>query len=208
MLTRQKEFLQWIIGGASTAALIAGTTWVAEREQARDAGSSSRQPASESPAPSPEKEKILKPTRPPIEASGKGGGNMTITFASTSESLVPGGLNLTATVHATIDLSDVHYEWLLPDGVTLTKGALTGDLGAVSDDEDATINASFAIPPTENKKIHLQVYRLVDGEKMGQVTQYNTLDQKTIERSMATKREILDSESERSPASEKPRIME
>lgn len=192
MLTREKELLQWMVGGVSTAAVILGLAWIVERNDV----SSARV----------EKTKILNAQKISPEAQGKGGGNLIVTFDSPTENPANGGLILTANIAALTDLADVRYDWLLPDGVTLAKGATSGNLGSLSEGSDATIEVSLVIPAAENKQVHLQVYRLIDGEKMGQVAQYNTLDQKSIERTLATKRDTL--ERQRSPASEKPKMME
>lgn len=185
-----------MIGGVTTAALIAGLAYVLERY---DDTKSFTQTS--------EKVKILNAQRA-AAGQGKGGGNLNVSFTSSSDNLLPGALNLIASITSTRDLSDLRYEWLLPDGVTLTKGLLNGDIGTLADGDESTIEVSLAIPSIENKQVHLQVYRLVDGEKMGQVAQYNTIDQKSIDREMASKRETLEAESARAPASEKPKLME
>ena len=192
MLTRQRELLQWMVGGVSTAVLIASLAWLAERNAVSSIRSN--------------KTRILNAQKIAPEAQGKGGGNLIVTFDSPTENPAAGELIVSANITATTDLKDLKYDWLLPEGVSLSKGAPSGDLGTLSEGSDAIIEVSLAIPSSDNKQVHLQVYRMVDGEKMGQVAQSNTLDQKLIERKMATKRETL--ESERSPASEKPRLME
>ena len=185
-----------MIGGVTTAALIAGLAYFVElHDDTKSAAQTS------------EKLKILNAQRA-VAGQGKGGGNLNVSFTSSSDNLVPGALNLIANISSTRDLSELRYEWLLPDGVTLTKGVLSGEIGTLADGDESTIEVSLSIPAIENKQVHLQVYRLVDGEKMGQVAQYNTIDQKSIDREMASKRETLEAESARAPASEKPKLME
>lgn len=92
-------------------------------------------------------------------------------------------LNLEATITAKENLHDVKYAWLIPnDGVRVINGSLQGELGELAAAGSARLHLAVASDVGENRRIHLHVYRLVNGENSGQMAQFNTLDQESIDR--------------------------
>lgn len=180
MLTQQREFLKWIFGVILTAALLLGVVWMTESHP-----EGSRANAM--------KEAILRGgSRAPASVPGghgKGGGSLNISLSPVEN--VSGALTLKAHVNAKNDLSNLKFEWVLPAGMRITSGSVAGDLGALSAGQSAEFETVFAISPDTNEQIHLQVYRLIDGEKLGEVAQYNSLHQKWIDQKIMSKREAL-----------------
>lgn len=83
----------------------------------------------------------------------------------------------------------VDYEWVLPEGVTqLSGGNSSGPYGTfthLSAHEEHTITATFISSSEINEKIYLRVIMHQNLNKMTQVAQYNTRDQKTLDAAMA-----------------------
>lgn len=120
-----------------------------------------------------------------IEAPGKGA-----VTAGTS-------INLEATVVAKADLQDMKYVWIIPkEGITVTGGAIEGDLGSFYAGDDKMIRLTLSNDTNENRQVHLHVYRVVNGENMGYMAQYNTVDQEAIDETARTKAEMLAAEAE------------
>jgi hypothetical protein len=82
-------------------------------------------------------------------------------------------IELEATVEATMDLQDLQYNWIIPNGISF-NGAINGVLGNLQTGERATIRLSAVKQSAGNRQIHLHVYRMVNGEASGQMAQYNT----------------------------------
>lgn len=202
MLTHQREFIKWLLGVFATVAFVLAIVWVIEAQKpgslannqkeallrmsfgAADGG---RMPASVM----PEKGHSHDGGIP----SGKGSGGFTIQLKENGVS-APGSLNLKASVEVDADIQDVKYHWVLPEGVALQNGLIDGDLGALAADETTEFEASFVVPESSNKQIHLQVYSEVNGARLGDVVQYNSIHEEEIERSLASKRETLEADRE------------
>jgi hypothetical protein len=201
VLTRQKEFLQWLAGGFTTSFVIVGGVWLTDHRDlviAEVFGSPNFSSASSaSIATEPSKLDVLKgnPAASP-ESEHKASGSMQVTLMSPEGRKSDGSLALQAYVTATADLSDLKYEWVLPDGAAVSSGSTTGSFGNVSD--GTQVSASIVVNvPASNTHIVFHAYREMAGEKVGQVAQYNTVEQSTIDMKLALKRESL----QRAPSS-------
>lgn len=216
VLTRQKEFFQWIVGGFITSSLIVGMVYVVEHraviltsvsvtlaDSISGSSSDSSSPTSDA------KMQTLNARTPASQSANKGGGQMNINLSSpnaaTASAIEP--LVIKAQVIAMANLADVRYEWILPDSVTPVRGSVTGGIGALADGAQGAIEISLnLLPGSENKQIHLQVYQLIDGERMGQVAQFNTVETKEVAIAAGLKK--VEADDQRSPAAEKPRMMQ
>jgi hypothetical protein len=205
VLTRQKEFLQWLAGGFTTSALIVGGVWIAEHHDVviaqimRSSGSMSfASTSSESSTPvEPTKLEILNgQTEASLKPERKASGNMQITLTSNEGRKPDGSLALEAYVTAVGALNDLKYEWVLPDGAILSSGSLSGTFGNVSEGSQVSTALVLNVPVT-NEHVVFHAYREMAGEKVGQIAHYNTVEQKTIDMNLALKRESL----QRKPAS-------
>lgn len=205
MLTRQREFLQWICGGVATSALIVGGVWMSEHQSQVIAFVETGSLDFSSTAPT--KAELLNTKQAATEGTeNKGSGGMTIALSSGEGLRSDGSLTIQAHVTAAIALTDLKYEWVLPEGVTLAAGALNGDLSSLTEGASTDLSLTVSATPQANSQVRLHVYRLVAGEKVGQIAHYNTLDQPVIDQKMAMKRESMKSELLRSPASDKRRF--
>jgi hypothetical protein len=196
LLTRTRDLIKWLFGVAATVAIVLGLAWLFEAQQ----------PGSRAAA---QKDAILRGDLNRMPASvpdgqGKGGSNLSIELEN-SGTTGEGVLNLKAHVEVHTDVTDLKYQWVLPEGVTMASGSPEGDLGNLMGGEAKEIEASLLVPAKENKQIHLQVYSMVNGERMGDVAQYKTVRQSEIERTLASKRELLDEQV--SSGSQKPKLI-
>lgn len=213
MLTRQKELLQWLLGGVSTAVVIVGTIYATDHRTELVAAITGQEATLPSQSPEPtDKEKVLKSVA--VESQdGKGGGSMNVSITSPNKGATAEPLILKAQVSALEALNDVRFEWILPEGVSISKGNASGSIGNIADGASGEIEISLNVPAGDNKQIHLQVYRLIDGEHMGQVAQYNSVEIKDSELSLALKRadntrEPASASASASASSEKPKMMQ
>jgi hypothetical protein len=207
VLTRQREFLQWIIGGVSTSAFIVAGVWVSDHpktvlEAMTNAvtGSASETAASRSPA-SSKLEILEKHADVSNSPANKASGNMNLTLTSAAGRQSDGSLVLEAKITATLDLAELKYEWVLPDSVLLTAGVQHGDLGDLADGASTALEVTLNVPAQADQRVHLHVYREIAGEKLGQVVQYNTISQPSINSALSVTREALKAESDRKPTS-------
>lgn len=97
---------------------------------------------------------------------------------------------LEATITSLQDVDAAYFAWNLPEGV-LPTSAITGELGPLHVGETKTVTLQAVSATEENKHIHLHVYKMEAGEKLGSMTQYNTRDQEKIEARLRTKAENL-----------------
>lgn len=119
-----------------------------------------------------------------IPVSGKSNGMMAIAITAPGKGAVGRGtvIDLKADIEARSDLQGLKYLWILPkDGVRLVSGAMEGDLGSLASGQLASVEISVISDTDENRRVHLHVYKVVDGENMGQMAQYNTVNQEAIE---------------------------
>ncbi len=201
MLTRQREFFQWIVGGASTAALILGGIWTNNNREiilAQLEGQHVTASASVVPFTKPE---ILNQHEVTKGPENKGAGYMNVTLTSPDGRRSDGTLVLDAKVMAATDLDGLKYEWVLPDGVSLVSGSLSGDIGSLAEGAFNAQEVTLNVSSQTNSVVHFHAYRLAAGEKIGQLAQYNTLEQGSINLGLAIKRQSLENESSRKPAS-------
>ncbi len=193
MLTRQKEFLQWLMGGFMTSAVIVGGVWLTDNHDVVISlvFGTTHSTSSSSLAATPSKADILKGhTEASLQSEHKASGNMQIVLSSVEGRKTDGSLALQANVTATVDLADVKYEWVLPEGAIVSSGTLRGVFGSVA--EGSQVTASIvANVPSSNSHVVFHAYREMAGEKVGQVAQYNTIDQSTIDLKLALKREEI-----------------
>lgn len=196
MLTQTRDMIKWLLGVFSTCAFLLACVWIVEAFQPGTRASA-------------QKEAILRQHFDRLPASvnnSSGKGSSTLNVSINEGDLSTGGvLQLKATIEAHADVRDLKYQWVLPQGTSMASGADKGDLGAITAGESTTLEGSFLVPTGENKQIHLQVYSEVNGEKMGDVAQYNSTEQPEIERSLASKRERL--EAEISEGAQKPHLI-
>ncbi len=197
MLTQTRDMIKWLFGVLTTCAFLLATLWMIEAFQ----------PGTRAAA---QKEAILRQhfdaDRMPASTGGQGKGSSNLDVSITDGQLSESGvLNLKANISTHVDVQDLKYVWVLPEGVSMASGTNEGVLGSITAGESASIEGSFLVPSTENKRIHLQVFTESNGEKMGDVVQYNTIEQKEIERSLASKRERLAAEV--SEGAQKPQLI-
>jgi len=205
VLTRQKEFLQWLVGGFSTSALIVGGVWLTDNRDYVIAavlgeGSTSSSSVAAEPSSSLDSAKLpVLEKHSEASTSGedrKASGNMYVSLSSPDGRKADGTLVLDANVSATTDLTDLKYEWILPEGVVLVSGAQSGSFGSLAGGAQTSTEVTLSVP-TSNSHVIFHAYREMAGEKLGQVAQYNTVDQQSIDVKLALKRESLS----RKPAS-------
>ena len=188
MLTQTREQMKWLFGVLTTVVLILGAVWLVDAFQPGTRAHS-------------QKEAILRGggfdqnDRMPASVKGeqgKGGSQLSISFEEGTQT-GSGVLNLKALIESHVDQQDLKFQWMLPDGVTMAAGSNEGDVGSLTAGETKSLEASLLVPTGVNKQIHLQVYSMVNGERMGDVAQYNTVKQLEIDRTIASKLELLES---------------
>lgn len=107
-------------------------------------------------------------------------------------------VDLEAKVSVTDHLGDLKFIWILPSGVRVERGEVTGTItGLEPGSTDATLRISIKSDVPENRKVHLHVYRMVNGEAQGYIRQYNTIDQDRIDRDLLEKAQLFRSELEK-----------
>ena len=175
-----------------TSAVIVGGVWITDHRdlviaQIFNAGSTS----SSSVTPEPTKLDVLNGrSETSVQTEHKASGNMQIALTSAEGRKSDGTLSVQAYVTAMADLNDLKYEWVLPEGAVLASGSLSGAFGTVS--EGTQVSSSVVLNvPASNAHVFFHAYREVAGEKVGQVASYNTVDQNSINLSLALKRESL-----------------
>lgn len=209
MLTRQREFFQWIIGGISTAGIVVGAVWVSNNRtqliaELENSGSTTSASVGYSVVASGAHSTKLEVLNQHDEAKGpenKGAGHMAVSLTSPDGRRSDGSLVLIAKIAAAVDLEGLKYEWVLPDGVTLASGSLNGDIGTLAEGAANSQAITVNVSSQKSSIIHFHAYRLSAGEKVGQVAQYNSLEQSSINLSLAFTRQSIESESARKPAS-------
>lgn len=170
----------WILFGVASVAL-AGMMTV----KFASPPSADRAPSSAPAAAKLSKAEVLrghKTKRLPV--SGKGNGLLEIAIQAPGKGAVGKGttINLDAAIEARSDLKDLKYVWILPkDGVRVVSGSVSGDLGSLPTGQFANLQLSVISDTDENRRVHLHVYHVVNGENMGNMAQYNTVDQEAIE---------------------------
>lgn len=106
-------------------------------------------------------------------------------------------LTLEAKVEAVSDLNDLEFVWLLPEGVRVENGQVSGQLGTLAQGAVATLQINLLQELDGNRQVNLHVFRRVNGEAQGYMAQYNTVLQPTLDSIIAGKAEALN----RAPAS-------
>lgn len=125
---------------------------------------------------------------------GKGNASLDIEISAPGKGQVEAGtvINLEATIEALSNVQDLKFLWILPDdGITVLSGPTEGQIGHLNAGEITTVNISVRSDSAENRQIHFHAYRFINGEAMGQMTQYNSVDQEKIEAHAESKAEIL-----------------
>lgn len=119
-----------------------------------------------------------------LPVSGKSNGVLEIAITAPGKGAVGAGsqINLDAAIETFSDLQNAKYLWILPkDGVHVVSGQISGDLGDLLAGKITHLQLSVVSDTDQNRQIHLHVYRIVNGENMGKMAQYNTVDQEAIE---------------------------
>jgi hypothetical protein len=130
----------------------------------------------------------------------KGGGSLDlmITRSDSTAPLLTGSTGeFTGSITALADLADLEYIWILPDGARAVDGSVEGNLGTLHAGEKRTLTLSIESLTTENRQVYLHVYRLMNGEAVGQIAQYNTMTQPQINRDLKSKLEVWSKKAER-----------
>ncbi len=198
MMSRQRDFIKWIFGTTCTVSAVLAAAWVVEtRLETPNAG---REPASVP----------TQPQTPPVEKSkqetlkqkpgallkkfGKPSSVVEIAIEAQTQDKVSAGstFQFEAKVEAQSDLSDLKFAWLLPkDGLKVLGGSVEGHIGSMRAGEKTTLRLSVLSETSENRQIHLHVFKLVNGEPMGKIAQYNTVNQPRIDFELQEKAAIL-----------------
>ncbi|MES2965089.1 MAG: hypothetical protein V4760_14485 [Bdellovibrionota bacterium] len=146
----------------------------------------------------------------PYGAAAKGGGQLEVSLATDVRSPIPMGtpFTLTASIIATSDLADLRYEWILPDGVTIAGGTAVGTIGDLVNGASVDRMIQLTTSTDDNRQVQLHVYRLVGGEPIGHMAQFNTRDHAKIAEEMHTKVQALGMTRSREPASERRKLMQ
>jgi hypothetical protein len=201
MLSRQFEMIKWILGVAITVAGILALSWVIEEEGgmifSRDRKPSSIQQQETRPQ-QPSKAAILESGRDQRKPQlAKASGILEVEITSPEKTNVQAGsvLSLEAKVESLANTDDLKFAWILPAGVTIVSGPQEGTLGSMAEGQSTVIRLAVQTQTAENRQIHLNVFKLVDGEPLGKVAQFNTVDQASIEAAAKSKAEILQSTS-------------
>jgi hypothetical protein len=191
MLSRQLDMVKWLVGVVITVAGILALSWAIEEE-----GNLSRVPAmihdskpvpleQEHALPQPQKEAILqmgRELRKPHLAKASGILDVEITAPAKGVAGTGSIIDLEARVEAQSNLDGLKYVWILPtDGVTIISGHQEDDIGSMTEGQTTVIHLSVQSQTAENRQIHLNVFKMVDGEPLGKMAQYNTVNQESIE---------------------------
>jgi hypothetical protein len=139
------------------------------------------------------KETVLRgPASHQHKVNAKVSGNYQVEIRSLKSPVSEAGdqISLEATITSVQDVDMAYFAWNLPEGVR-AQSPLTGELGPLATGESKTIVLEATSATEENQHIHLHVFRKVDGENLGLMTQYNTRDQEKIEERLRTKAENL-----------------
>lgn len=157
-----------------------------------------------------EKHAVLHKHAHPYGAKAKGGGQLEVTLTSDIASPIPvdSTFTLSAQIVATSSLDGLKYEWLLPEGVTVKGGVLTGDIGGLENGASHDLAIQLVSATADNRQVQLHVYRVVGGEPVGHMAQFNTRDQSKIAEDVRAKVETLSAATTRAPASERRKLMQ
>lgn len=185
--SRQKEIILWFTGVGITVGSFLGLDFAFERE-ARP-----RMPASL------EKQILLKELTGLDHHHGKAGGSLRLEIRAPGKRSLDASsgstIALEAEVEALANLEGLRYNWRLPEGVTAEGGDLEGEIGSLAEGAKTTLQITLVSQTLENRQVHLHVYRMVNGETMGNVAQYNTVLQEKIDEDIQRKAEILSKKS-------------
>jgi hypothetical protein len=107
-------------------------------------------------------------------------------------------IDLEASIEAKRDIDEMKYLWILPkDGVHVVSGEVSGEIGHMVGGSPTKLHLSVMSDTDENRQIHLHVYKVVNGENMGNMAQYNTVNQEALEWVAKTKAETLKQNAEK-----------
>lgn len=209
MTSRHKGFFQWILGTAFTVVAVLSAAWLLDGTFNSISASlyGSRSPASIPAAEPSLKSSILNSQPlPHMKPIRKPSGIVDVSIsAPNQEGAVNGSfIHLEGTIEAQQDLESIRFAWLLPSsGVEVVNGPIEGDIISLKNGEQTTVRLNVRSYSDENQRIHLHVYKIVNGEPMGKMAQYNTVNQPHIEREMRAKSETLQEMRETGAASHK-----
>ncbi|MEK7356046.1 MAG: hypothetical protein AAB250_06325, partial [Bdellovibrionota bacterium] len=107
---------------AGTVFVIGGGFWCADSACTKAVDSSAKQAT-------------LTKGQHPYGLAAKGGGQLEVTLSSDVPSPIPASrlFRLAGLVTASMALEDLRYEWILPEGVAVRSGNLTGTLGPLAE---------------------------------------------------------------------------
>lgn len=197
MRTKIKERCKWVCGVIFTTSSVLGAAWFIENRPIKTVEKSEekRVPASSEQS----KQTILRGYELKHKHSfGKPSGLVEVTIQAPGKNSSGDGSvqQLEATVTAQRDLDGLKFNWLLPnDGVEILSGSSQGDLANLREGESTTMHLTIRNSTPENRRVHLHVFKLINGEAMGQMAQYNTVDQDRIEKQARDKSEVLEQQS-------------
>jgi hypothetical protein len=105
---------------------------------------------------------------------------------------VQAGATFTLEVHASTMrvLNTLNYSWVLPEGVSLVSGTMTGSVSNLNPKNAALISAQFSQQDGENKVIYLKTWLADERDPQLTTVQYNTVlqDEMDYERAELAKR--------------------
>ena len=194
MLSRHKDFILWLLGTAFTVAIIMAVAWTIEKRIDPVSLFKTREPASV-PEETQSKHETLYRDFHTSAFKGKPSPYVDVRIESPDQdTAVEGGtMNLVATVRAKQDLENFRFTWFLPRmGVRLVSGSLEGELSSLKAGEETTLELTIETETSENRRIHLHVYKLANGRATGKMTQFNTSPDLAMKRKMRAKAEVLE----------------
>ncbi len=198
MMSRQRDFIKWIFGTSCTVTVVMTAAWAFETRfdpNGMDRGPASVPEKSEPSEQDKHKQKTLNLNSPSrLKVIGKPSSLVEINIEAPGQHAATAGsiVQLEARIEAQRDINDLRFAWLLPKaGLQVVSGASEGSLGTLGAGEQTTLRLNVLSETAENRQIHLHVYRVVNGEAMGKMAQYNTVNQMRIDREIQEKSDIL-----------------
>ena len=144
-----------------------------------------RQPANVITANSGGKDLVLR-TKPSTLAAThthklKGPINLIVNHLDSGQAIVAGNpFTLEATISSNEFLESVTVKWVLPEGVSISSGALQTTIDNLDRDDPKKLTVILVSDRDVNQQIHLQATAQVRGTSFGDSAQFNTTDQELI----------------------------
>lgn len=192
MMSRHKDFILWILGTAFTVTLIMAAAWTIEKRIDPIGMLKTREPASVSDDTKLKHETLHRDFHASA-VHGKPSPLVDVTIESPESAVAGGTMELVAKIKAKQDLEALRFAWFLPrSGVRWVNGPLEGDIISLKAGEETSLHLRVETETVENRRIHLHVYKLVNGEPMGKMAQFNTSPNPDMKRKLRAKSEVLE----------------